>query len=70
MDHMKVLKRAWQILWSYKALWIFGIILALTTSSGSNSGGNGGQHFTGTAAVRRARHSATCRRMSKARSRP
>ena len=35
MDPIKILKRAWKILWSYKALWIFGIILALTTS-GSN----------------------------------
>jgi len=33
MDHMKVLKRAWQILWHYRALWIFGIILALTAPS-------------------------------------
>ena len=44
MDPIKILKRAWKILWSYKALWIFGIILALTTSgsnlrfSGNNSG--------------------------------
>lgn len=36
MDHIKILKRAWTILWNYKALWVFGIILALTT--GSNSG--------------------------------
>ena len=34
MKHMQVLKRAWHILWSYRALWVFGIILALTTSSG------------------------------------
>jgi len=33
MDHVKVLKRAWHILWNYRALWIFGIILALTTTS-------------------------------------
>ena len=37
MDHTKVLKRAWHILWHYKALWIFGIILALTGSSTSES---------------------------------
>jgi hypothetical protein len=45
MDHVKVLKRAWEILWRYRALWIFGIILALTTASGSPgspSGPNGG----------------------------
>ncbi len=33
MDHVNILKRAWQILWNYRALWIFGIILALTTFS-------------------------------------
>lgn len=40
MDQMKVLKRAWNILWSYKALWIFGIIVALTTSAGSGGASN------------------------------
>ena len=34
MDHMKVLKRAWEIIWRYRALWVFGIILALTTAGG------------------------------------
>lgn len=33
MKHKNVLKRAWNLLWSYKALWIFGIILAVTTFS-------------------------------------
>jgi hypothetical protein len=33
MDHGKVLKRAWHMVWRYRALWIFGIILALTTTS-------------------------------------
>jgi hypothetical protein len=33
MDYTKVLKRAWQILWRYRALWLFGFILALTTVS-------------------------------------
>ncbi|NIM96445.1 MAG: hypothetical protein GTO18_22320 [Anaerolineales bacterium] len=33
MDHTKVLKRAWHILWNYRALWLFGILLALTTTS-------------------------------------
>ena len=36
MDHVKVLKRAWGILWSYRALWVFGVILALTTGGGGN----------------------------------
>jgi hypothetical protein len=35
MDHVKIIKRAWNILWSYKTLWIFGIILALTTITAS-----------------------------------
>lgn len=34
MDHTKVLKRAWEILKQYRVLWIFGLILALTTASG------------------------------------
>jgi hypothetical protein len=41
MDHIKILKRAFKITWDYKALWIFGIILALTVASG-RGGGNGG----------------------------
>jgi hypothetical protein len=32
---MQILKRAWKILWSYRILWVFGIILALTSPSGS-----------------------------------
>lgn len=39
MDHTKILKRAWHILWSYKVLWIFGIILALTMTGGGSGGG-------------------------------
>ena len=51
MDHIKVLKRAWETTWRYRALWVFGIILALTTAgggynfggrAGGNGGGNGG----------------------------
>jgi len=42
MDHLKVLKRAWELTWRYRALWVFGIILALTTSRG---GGNGGAQY-------------------------
>ena len=34
MKHMQVLKQSWHILWNYRALWVFGIILALTTASG------------------------------------
>lgn len=35
MNHINILKRAWNIVWSYRVLWVFGIILALTTG-GSN----------------------------------
>jgi hypothetical protein len=33
MNHTRVLKRGWHTLWHYRALWIFGIILALVTFS-------------------------------------
>ena len=39
MDHTKILKRAWHILWSYRVLWIFGIILALTATGGVGTSG-------------------------------
>lgn len=29
----EVLKKAWKVFWSYRSLWFFGVILALTTSS-------------------------------------
>jgi hypothetical protein len=43
----KILKRAWQILWNYKVLWIFGILLALTSGgrAGSSANGGGGTNF-------------------------
>jgi hypothetical protein len=46
MDPVKILKRAWQILWSYRALWVFGLILALAGagSSGNGSSNNGVQY--------------------------
>ncbi len=43
MDHIKILKRAFTISWNYRVLWIFGILLALTTArGGGNNGGGGG----------------------------
>lgn len=43
MDPIKILRRAWTILWSYRALWVFGLILALAAGgSGGGSGGGGG----------------------------
>jgi hypothetical protein len=40
MDPIKILRRAWYILWSYRALWVFGLVLALAAGSSSGSGGN------------------------------
>ncbi len=36
MDPVKIIKRSWHILWSYRALWVFGLILAL--AAGGSSG--------------------------------
>jgi len=33
MNHKNVLKKSWQVLWRYKALWLFGVLLALTSFS-------------------------------------
>lgn len=38
MDYTSILKRAWHILWSYRALWIFGFVLAITAASASGGG--------------------------------
>jgi hypothetical protein len=42
MNYMQILKRSWKILWAYPALWVFGIIVALTagTSTGNSSSGS------------------------------
>lgn len=43
IDPVKILKRAWHILWNYRALWVFGLILALAAGGGGgNGGGNNG----------------------------
>ncbi len=42
IDPIKILQRAWHILWNYRALWVFGLILALAAGSGSS--GNGGNN--------------------------
>jgi hypothetical protein len=43
----KIIKRAWYILWNYKVLWIFGILLAVTVGSRSGGGSNGGAGNSG-----------------------
>lgn len=40
MDYIEVLKRAWQIIWKYKVLWLFGI-LASCGQAGNSAGGGG-----------------------------
>jgi hypothetical protein len=42
MDPIKILRRSWQILWSYRALWVFGLIVTLAV--GGSSGGGGGNN--------------------------
>ena len=41
MNHINILKRALNITINYRALWLFGMLLALTTGSGSGNGGSG-----------------------------
>ncbi len=39
MNYTRILKRAWEILWSYRTLWVFGVLLALTAGGGGNGSG-------------------------------
>lgn len=36
----KILDRAWRILWNYRVLWIFGVLLAMTIGGGANANFN------------------------------
>ena len=38
MHYIDLIKRAWQITWRYKVLWIFGILLALASGGGGPAG--------------------------------
>jgi hypothetical protein len=40
MDYGKVLKRAWEITWRWKVLWILGFLTALGQGGGGGSGGS------------------------------
>ena len=40
LDPVKILKRSWYILWSYRTLWVFGLILALAAGGASSQGSN------------------------------
>ncbi len=48
MDHMKVLRRSLEITWRYRVLWVFGILLALTSGGGGGNGGGRGGGFSPT----------------------
>ena len=37
-----ILKRAWGILWNYRVLWVFALLLALSGGARGGSGGGGG----------------------------
>lgn len=41
MDHIRILKRAFQIVRDYRVLWAFGILVALTAANGGGGGGGG-----------------------------
>lgn len=45
IDIGKILKRAWQILWSYRVLWIFGLLLAIFAGSGGAGNSSSGYQF-------------------------
>ena len=39
MDYFDILKRAWNITWRYKALWVLGLFAGASSSGGSSGGG-------------------------------
>ncbi|MBT3320852.1 MAG: hypothetical protein HN392_01065 [Anaerolineae bacterium] len=45
MDPVKILKRSWHILWNYRTLWVFGLILALTVAGSAGGSGNSGSQY-------------------------
>jgi hypothetical protein len=40
IDPVKILQRAWHILWNYRTLWVFGLILALAAGGGPSGNGD------------------------------
>ena len=45
MDYMKILRRSWDILWNYRILWVFGLILAITVGGSTFNGGGSGTGY-------------------------
>ncbi len=41
MDHIKILKRAGELTWRHKALWLFGFLFSLFSGRGGANGGQG-----------------------------
>lgn len=42
VDHFKIIRRALETTWRYRALWLFGALLALTSGGGNGGGGGSG----------------------------
>jgi hypothetical protein len=42
MNQIKILERAFDIVKRYRALWLFGVLLAITSAGGGSGGGNSG----------------------------
>jgi hypothetical protein len=42
MDYGKILNRAWQVIWKYKILWLFGILASCGNNANSGSSGANG----------------------------
>lgn len=47
MNHTAILRRAWEITRRYRALWVFGFVLALFSGGGGAGGGQGAQYAMG-----------------------
>ncbi len=47
MDYTDILRRAWQITWKHKALWLFGFLLSLFGGGGGTGGSQGVQQTFG-----------------------
>jgi hypothetical protein len=45
MDPVKILRRAWYILWNYRALWVFGLVLALAAGSSTGRGSSNNYRY-------------------------
>lgn len=43
MNQIKILERAFDIVKRYRALWLFGVLLAITSARGGGGGNSGGQ---------------------------